>query len=82
MTFVGAQCVVRPWIHVLHQCLVVWQSRVRCLGVACGVQKIGFFGRYVAQYLARQRIHVKLQFTWLLDELEKCAQSVLELAVP
>ena len=45
------------------------------LAVTCSVSgccsrstKIGFFGRYVAQYFARQRIHVLLQCTWLLDE--------------
>ena len=34
-----AHCLARQWIHVLRQCLVIWPSRVRCLGVACGVQK-------------------------------------------
>ena len=31
-------CIISLWPRI-------WQSRVRCLGVACGVQKIGFFGR-------------------------------------
>ena len=38
-----------------------WQLRVRCLGVACGLRKIGFFARSALtreQCLAQQWIHV------------------------
>ena len=31
-------CIISLWTRI-------WQSRVLCLGVACGVLKIGFFGR-------------------------------------
>ena len=54
MTSSMSVCLARLWIHVLCQFLSgshvfgVW-------GVACGIQKIGFF-----EYLARQRIHVML----------------------
>ena len=38
LRLLGTQCLARLWIHVLRQFLAIWQSRVRCLGVACGVQ--------------------------------------------
>ena len=53
------------------------------LAVTCSVSgcclrssKIGFFARYVARYLARQRIHVMLQYTWFLDEFPSISDGL------
>ena len=57
-------CIVSLW-----PC--IWQLRFLFLGVACGVRKIGFFGRFAvfrAQCSAPQWIHVLHQYLALLDE--------------
>ena len=69
-----AACAVRTWkFGALFPYGLVPGSLVsRCLGVACGVQGIGSFGRfsgYSPRCLARQWIHVLHQCLALLDDL-------------